>query len=493
MGLALALGLLTGAQTALHDPFPWLLVLTLTVALSILGAFVPSVARASVVCAVIGLLVGAGVASQRTSPPPPLPDPLPSVITARLTSDPDVTARGYSAFGVWSDDAGHAHATRLFLPVFPEPQRGMHMEVHGEFADLDGERFFANATRVTRMPGWLEQQRHALRSAMEDALVRHTGGAPSALALGLLTGDDSALTASRRDDLRAAGLSHLTAVSGWNVALVATAAAVLIAPLPLPRRATWLLQSLVIVAFVWLVGADPPVLRAGIMAQTALLARWFGRPAHTASALLLAASIMAVESPAALHSISFRLSVAATAAMIIAAELTRRGPEWRLRALREATLTSALAGIATAPILAASAPPLALWTVPANVLVAPLVPIATALAAITCAVAQIPLVGAALADLSGAASFTAGSLILRAAELFAGLPGATRDTTGISRGLIALVALALLTAFAQLLPEGGWMRRELRRSGAGFSSGGSLLVGAALGVILIGVVVSAVV
>ena len=493
MGLALALGLLTGAQSALRDPFPWHLVVALAIALAVFAGFLPSAARMAVACAIIGLLIGAGIASQRTTTPALLPDVLPRMIWVRVTSDPDVSARGYTALGVWRDDVGNEHETLVFLPVFPEPQRDMRLEAHGEFADAAGGLFYAHAARVQETPGWLEHQRHRLRRAMERALVRHTGGAPSALALGLLTGDDSAMTAARTDDLRAAGLSHLTAVSGWNVALVATAAAVLLGPLPLPRRATWLLQSLVIVAFVWLVGADPPVLRAGIMAQTALLARWYGRPAHTVSALLLAAAIMAVESPAALHSVSFRLSVAATAAMIVAAEITRRGPAWRLRALREASLTSGLAGIATAPILAAYSGTFALWTVPANITVAPLVPVATIVAVATCALAQIPLIGAPLADLCGTASFAIGSLILRTAELFARLPGATQDTSRLSRGLLAVVVASLMAAFALTSPEGGWVRRELRRSGAAFTSEGSLLVGSAIGVLLLGVLAAIVV
>ena len=107
--------------------------------------------------------------------------------------------------------------------------------------------------------------RTALRRAAESTM----GGDDAALFTGLVIGDDAREPVDMVDAFRASGLSHLTAVSGENVAFVLAAAS------PLLRRLRpwwrWAATLGLIGWFMTLTRFEPSVLRAGIMAMLAML------------------------------------------------------------------------------------------------------------------------------------------------------------------------------------------------------------------------------
>ena len=128
---------------------------------------------------------------------------------------------------------------------------------------------------------------------------------------------------------RDAGLSHLTAVSGQNVALMIAAAG------PLLRRlrpvARWAASIGLIGWFVLLTRAEPSVLRAGVMAGLAATAFLLGRQAEPLRLLGLAVIALLLVDPLLAWSVGFWLSVGATAGVVIGAvhltpRLGRLGP-----------------------------------------------------------------------------------------------------------------------------------------------------------------------
>ena len=151
----------------------------------------------------------------------------------------------------------------------------------------------------------------------------------AALARGLVIGDDRDEPATMVQRFRDAGLSHLTAVSGQNVALLLAAAA----PLLRRIRATprWLVTLGLIAWFVVLTRAEPSVLRAGLMAALGATAFVLGRQAEPLRLLAVAVVALLLVDPLLAWSVGFWLSVGATAGVVVGAQhltprLHRLGP-----------------------------------------------------------------------------------------------------------------------------------------------------------------------
>lgn len=190
----------------------------------------------------------------------------------------------------------------------------------------------------------------------------------SALFAGLVIGDDRDEPQMMIDDFRRSGLSHLTAVSGSNVAFVLAAVA------PLLRRlrpwARWLATIAVIGWFVALTRFEPSILRAGVMAGIASTGYLLGREKPPRRVLTLAVGLLVLVDPLLVWSVGFWLSVAATAGVaILSGPLTRLipGPHWLALPIG-VTLGAQLA---VAPISLVVFGSLPLVSIPANLLAVP--------------------------------------------------------------------------------------------------------------------------
>jgi competence protein ComEC len=132
-----------------------------------------------------------------------------------------------------------------------------------------------------------------------------------ALYRGLVIGDDRDQPRDMVERFRASGLSHLTAVSGQNVAFVLAAfGPVLVRMQPVPR---WVLTVAVIAWFVVLTRVEPSILRAGVMAALSATAYATGRERRPIRILALAVIVLVLVDPLLAWSIGFWLSVGATA------------------------------------------------------------------------------------------------------------------------------------------------------------------------------------
>jgi len=140
--------------------------------------------------------------------------------------------------------------------------------------------------------------------------------ADGALYRGLVIGDDRDQPRDMIDRFRASGLSHLTAVSGQNVAFVLAACGPLLVRMrPLPR---WASTVAVIAWFVALTRFEPSILRAGVMAGLSATAYATGRERHPVRILALAVIGLVLIDPLLVWSIGFWLSVGATAGVCTA-------------------------------------------------------------------------------------------------------------------------------------------------------------------------------
>ena len=205
--------------------------------------------------------------------------------------------------------------------------------------------------------------------------------ASAALLAGLLLGERTALPRETDEAFRRAGVYHVLAVSGFNVALVASTVFASLAVLGVPRRVTALVAGVALVGFGLVVGGQPSVVRATVMGLLLLLSVLLDRDSQVMNALCLSALLLVVWRPTDLWDPGFQLSVAATAGIIyLAAPLAgflkeRRWPHW----LATAVAVSLAAQLPVTPIMLAHFNQLSLIGVAANLLVVPLAGPATTL------------------------------------------------------------------------------------------------------------------
>jgi competence protein ComEC len=192
---------------------------------------------------------------------------------------------------------------------------------------------------------------------------------------GIVLGEDEGLSRDLRDRFRASGLYHLLAVSGQNVAFLALGVLLLARLVGIGRRPAEVAVLAVIAAYVFAVGWQPSVVRAGVAGWLASLAWLAARPRDRWYFLLLGAVVLLAWNPYALREPGFQLSFAAVGAIFVAAgRLQRRLEGYPLhRTLREVVAVSVACGLATAPIVWLQFGAVPLYTVPANALAFPVV------------------------------------------------------------------------------------------------------------------------
>jgi competence protein ComEC len=207
----------------------------------------------------------------------------------------------------------------------------------------------------------------------------------ASLGAGILLGVRSSIAPEISDAFAVAGLTHVVAISGWNIAIVAAIVGALLRPLEERRGGHWIAPTaaaITIAAYVLLTGASPSVVRAALMAGAMMVARFGGSRAHAASTLGLAALVMLIAAPSVLWDVGFQLSALATAGLIaFGASIEGRLASWPAW-LREPVALTLAAQLATLPVVVGSFGRLSLVAPLANIVVVPLVPLVMLLCAI---------------------------------------------------------------------------------------------------------------
>jgi competence protein ComEC len=189
-----------------------------------------------------------------------------------------------------------------------------------------------------------------------------------ALFLGFVLGDDRSQSFAVITTFREAGLAHLTAVSGQNVALLLLMASPLLRRLRL--RGRWLVSLGLIAWFALLTRFEPSVLRAAAMAGLAATSTYLARPASSLRLLALATTGLLLLDPLLVHAVGWWLSVGATVGIVVLARpLAAALPGPRPLALALSVTLAAQLGVA--PVQVAVFGPLPLASIPANVLAGP--------------------------------------------------------------------------------------------------------------------------
>lgn len=295
------------------------------------------------------------------------------------------------------------------------------------------------------IPGpWWQRGADVLRDGLRRAAAEALPERPAALLPGLAIGDTSTMSAIVRDEFRTTGLTHLTAVSGANVAIVCGAVFGLVGLLRGGPRARVIWSAIALVGFVILVRPSPSVLRAAVMGAVGLVAVLAGRQRSAVPALAAAVIGLLLVDPALGTDPGFALSVLATGALVLLA------PGW-VRGMRgvgvppgvaEALAVPAAAHLVTAPVVAGLSGQVSLVAVVTNLLAGPAVAPATVLGVLAAVASTVsPALARLLAWLAGPSV----RWLVGVAHWGAGVPGAAVNwPAGALGGLAATVAVGAL-------------------------------------------------
>jgi competence protein ComEC len=284
----------------------------------------------------------------------------------------------------------------------------------------------------------LSEAMAGLRHLLLDGIDRLIPEPEAALGAGILLGVRSGIDPEVGDAFARAGLTHVVAISGWNIAIVAALIAALLRPAARLRGGRRLVPAATIgaiAAYVLLTGASPSVVRAALMAGAMLISRLGGSRTAAASALMLAALLMLVAAPPVIWDVGFQLSLLATAGLIWFGAATEARLAFLPAALREPVALTLAAQLTTLPIVLASFERLSLVAPLANVVVVPLVPLVMLLSAVAAAVGavigavHVPILPDALAWLAGGSAWLYLRLMIAAGAAAASVPFASIDVT----------------------------------------------------------------
>ena len=336
---------------------------------------------------------------------------------------------------------------QLQLPPADAPGFAGFLESRGALGTLKGR-----ALRLVGSEGGFAASVEGLRWGLDRTLSRAIPEPEAGLASGILIGLRERVSRETADDFTITGLTHVVAISGWNIALVAGIATALLRATGLGRRPRSTIVIVAIVAYTVLAGAEASVIRAALMGGVVIAARESGRPSGAAAALGLACWGLLLAQPSMIADIGLQLSLVATAGLLALGapaeaavrRVTRdRGPRW----FKEALGVSLAAQLATLPLILLHFGRLSLISPLANLLVAPVVPLAMLGAAVGTLVGPL-MAGPAMALLLApllVASWLPLALMTRGAGLLAQVPLANVELLPPFDLIGATVALGALT------------------------------------------------
>ena len=358
--------------------------------------------------------------------------------------DPEGVRKGRATIErYWQDDAWVQCEIPVYLSVpYPLPDHAASFEsvVSLDPADAGSFNWWARAASEPKVLSEAEPNAADHLKQRFSLALNHLPGNARALLPGMLYGDregqDEALSAA----MKTSGLSHLTAVSGSNIALLAAIALALLRLFQIPRAPSTLLMIGAVWLFTWFVGPDPSVLRASLMGSIAVLSLLAGRGQASLGILSLSATILLLIDPGLGAEPAFALSVLATLGNImLTPALTEIFGQFLPSWLAELTAICCAAQFTCLPVVIALNSNFSLYSLPANLLVAPLLPLITAVGmACLLLCTPLPSVAHALLWIPGLPA----ELIGRIAQFSAGLPGAARPWPAGAFGIVLAIMLA---------------------------------------------------
>jgi competence protein ComEC len=204
------------------------------------------------------------------------------------------------------------------------------------------------------------------------------------LLAGILWGARAGLPNDLQQTMKSAGITHIIAISGYNVSLITVALANWLVLIGLSKKQMAGIILVVLFAFVVITGASASVMRAAIMGGFIVVVKLVQRKARPIVVLPLALFVMGLFNPLALlYDAGLHLSFLATVGLLVVnplleKKLPAKTPGW----LKESAVTTFSATLMTAPYSWWQFGQLTLAGLVTNLLVVPIVPCVMAIGAL---------------------------------------------------------------------------------------------------------------
>ncbi|MBX4191808.1 MAG: ComEC/Rec2 family competence protein, partial [Candidatus Doudnabacteria bacterium] len=193
---------------------------------------------------------------------------------------------------------------------------------------------------------------------------------------GLLLGAKRSISESLTEQFNQTGMSHIVAVSGYNITIIAIGIGWLLQRLGLHKRVSFFISIPVIILFVIMIGASASAVRAGIMGILLLLALNVGRVSVAGNALAFTASFMVLLNPQILlFDVGFQLSFAALIGIVYLLPVLEPYFLWLPIDIRKYFLTTLSAQFFALPLLLYYFGTLSLIAILPNLLILPMIPV----------------------------------------------------------------------------------------------------------------------
>ncbi len=306
-----------------------------------------------------------------------------------------------------------------------------------DYLALQGLHSILSTNAVTLIPfgGYTEPIPafiYRVRASLLNRIYRLFPEPEASLLAGILLGQDNNIPAELQQAFKNTGTSHIIAISGFNIAIIAAIFVTLFSRL-FGKRWGAVLAVLSIVFYTVLVGASPSVVRAAIMGTLSILAGQVGRRNLALNMLAVTAGVMAVADPFILWDVGFQLSFMATLGLVLYAQrmqeavsgfLTRHFPKAPVEKIvgpfSDFFLLTLAAQITTLPISAYHFERISLVSIIANPFILPAQPPVMILSGLAVLLSRLYMpLGQAIAWVAW--PFPAYSI--RMVEFFNGLPG----------------------------------------------------------------------
>ncbi|MFH1564265.1 MAG: ComEC/Rec2 family competence protein [bacterium] len=232
-----------------------------------------------------------------------------------------------------------------------------------------GNKFFAGIYKF----------KDRLKLVIGQSLPEPQSSLLSAIILGFKRGIPKELA----DDFSKVGISHIVAISGMHIAILAMILLYLGIMLGLNRNQAFYFSCAFLFFYIALIGFPPSAVRAGIMGFLILLAMRLGRLAKATNAIVFAAALMLLANPLLIYDIGFQLSFLAVLGLIYILPILEKPLEkftkhWKLNGFLKSFLSLILitlsAQIATLPVILYNFGRLSMVAPIVNILAVPSIP-----------------------------------------------------------------------------------------------------------------------
>jgi len=212
-----------------------------------------------------------------------------------------------------------------------------------------------------------------LRAALGEPLRRLVPEPESGILLGIALGDRASVSADLAYAFARSGTSHLLAISGFNMTLVASAVGATLRGRLGPRGRA-LATVAAVVLYSLLVGLGASVVRSAVMAAVTALGLALGRRAAAANGLCAAVAVMLALDLSVIGDASFLLSAGATAGLLAFQAPLAARLRWLPSLIGEGLAATVAATVPTLPIVAGIFGRISLVSPFANLVAVPLFP-----------------------------------------------------------------------------------------------------------------------